>query len=185
MLSIRWTEFLHPAGVYRLEFPDHWEHLQKDEARSCGFGPYDRDDVGIWVSVLPYSVDSGRLAEELPNILNQVLPHMNGADVRRDPTLRHYGVKADVQREGEGGHFWLIAGGDLVLFVSSQVPAAERHMWNPTFEQLVASLVITRDEELGLLQLAGEVLALLRERHPEQEFQLNEKGIRGATAWCF
>ena len=185
MLSIRWKKFLHPAGVYRLEYPDHWENLQKEEARSCGFGPIDRDDVGIWISVLPYSVDSGRLAEELPKVLNQVLPHMKGADVRRDPTLRHYGVKADVQREGEGGHFWLIAGGDVVLFVSSQVPAAERHMWNPTFEQLLASLVITRDEELAQLQLAGEVLALLRERHPEQEFQLDEKGIRGRNRVVF
>jgi uncharacterized protein YtpQ (UPF0354 family) len=185
MLSIRWKNFVHPAGVYRLEYPDHWENLQKDEARSCGFGPYDRDDVGIWISVLPYSVDSGRLAEELPKILNQVLPHMQGADVRRDPMVRHYCVKADVQREGEGGHFWLIAGGDVVLFVSSQLPAAERHMWNPTFEQLLASLVITRDEELGLLQLAGEVLPLLRERHPEQEFKLDEKGIRGHNRVVF
>jgi hypothetical protein len=40
--------------------------------------------------------------------------------------LRHYGVKADVRTEGEGGHYWLIAGGDVVLFASSQVPAAER-----------------------------------------------------------
>ena len=30
------------------------------------------------------------------------------------------------------------------------------------------------------------MLALLRERHPEQEFQLDEKGIRGrAAGWCF
>ena len=26
---------------------------------------------------------------------------MDGTNVRRDPTLRHYGVKADVQKEGE------------------------------------------------------------------------------------
>ncbi len=107
---------------------------------------------------------------------------MEGGNVRRDPTLRHYGVKADVHKEGEGGHYWMIAGGDVVLFASSQLPAAERHVWNPTFEHLLATLEITRDEELALRQLTNEVLALLRQRHPEQDFQLDEKGIRGRNS---
>src|SRR5271168_56468 len=161
MLPINCKKFLHPGGVYRLEYPAYWDQVQKDEATSCGFGPHDRDDVGLWISLMPVSVDSDRMAEELPKILNQVLPHMQGGNVRRDMTLHHYGVKADVHKEGEGGHFWLIAGGDVVLFASSQVPTAERHIWNPTFERLLASLVITRDDELALLKLAGEVLALL------------------------
>src|SRR3954449_6509670 len=132
MLAIDWTKFVHPAGVYRLEYPSHWDHIQQDEARSCGFGPHDRDDVGLWISLLPASVDTDRLAEELPRMLGQVIPaDVQGGDVRRDPPLRHPGVKADVQREGEGGHYWLIAGGDVVLFASSDVPAPERHVWNP------------------------------------------------------
>ena len=90
-----------------------------------------------------------------------------------------------MQKEGEGGHYWLIAGGDVVLFASSQVPAAERDIWNPTFEHLMATLEITRDEELALRQLANEVLALLRERHPEQDFQHDEKGIRGRNRVVF
>ncbi len=182
MLPINWKKFIHPAGVYRLEYPDHWDHAQKDEARACGFGPHDRDDVGLWISLMPVSVDSDRLAEELPKILSQALPHMEGGNVRRDPTLRHYGVKADVHKEGEGGHYWMIAGGDVVLFASSQLPAAERHIWNPTFDQLMATLQITRDEELALRQLTNEVLTLLRERHPEQDFRLDEKGIRGLNS---
>ena len=169
-------KFLHPAGIYRLEYPSHWDQVQKDEARSCGFGPHERDDVGLWISLMPVSVDSDRLAEELPKILNQVLPHMEGGNVRRDPSLRHYGVKADVQKEGEGGHYWLIAGGDVVLFASSQLPAAERDIWNPPFDQLMASLEITRDEELALRQLTNEVLTLLRQRHPEQDFQARREG---------
>ena len=129
MSTINWKKFLHPAGVYRLEYPAHWDQVQKDEARSCGFGPHDRDDVGLWISLMPVSVDSDRLAEELPKILNQVLPQMEGGNVRRDPTLRHYGVKADVHKEGEGGHYWLIAGGDVVLFASSQRPGGgARHL---------------------------------------------------------
>jgi len=87
MLSIRWKEFLHPAGVYRLEYPDHWEHLQKAEARSCGFGPYDRDDVGIWVSVLPYSVDSGRLAEEF---LSNLHKEVRAAPAARAQIIQHF-----------------------------------------------------------------------------------------------
>ncbi len=185
MLSINWKKFLHPAGVYRLEYPAHWDQVQKDEARSCGFGPHERDDVGLWISLMPVSVDSERMAEELPKILSQALPQMQGGNVRRDPTLRHYGVKADVHKEGEGGHYWLIAGGDVVLFASSQLPAAERDIWNPTFEQLLSTLEITRDEELALRQLSIEVLELLRKQHPDQDFQLDEKGIRGRNRVVF
>jgi uncharacterized protein YtpQ (UPF0354 family) len=179
MQPIHWKKFLHPAGVYRLEYPDYWDQVQKDEARSCGFGPHDRDDVGLWISLMPVSVDSERMAEDLPKILDQVLPRMEGGNIRRDPTLRHYGVKADVHKEGEGGHYWLIAGGDVVLFASSQLPAAERHIWNPIYDRLMASLEITRDEELALRQLTNEVLELLRQRHPEQDFRADEQGIRG------
>ena len=163
MLPINWKKFLHPAGVYRLEYPAHWDQAQKDEGRSCGFGPHDRDDVGLWISLMPVSVDTDRLAEELPKILEPGAPADGGGNIRRDPTLRHYGVKADVHKEGEGGHYWLIAGGDVVLFASSQLPAAERDIWNPTFERLMATLEITRDEELALRQLtdrgAGTVAA--------------------------
>jgi uncharacterized protein YtpQ (UPF0354 family) len=185
MFPIHWKTFIHPAGVYRLEYPDYWDQVQKDDARSCGFGPHDRDDVGLWISLMPVSVDSDRLADELPKILSQVLPHMEGANVRRDPSLRHYGVKADVQKEGEGGHYWLIAGGDVILFASSELPAAERHIWNPTFERLMATLEITRDEELVLRQLTNEVLGLLRQSHPEQDFHMDEKGIRGRNRVVF
>src|SRR5271167_4988850 len=92
MFPIDWKKFLHPGGVYRLEYPSYWDQVQKDEARSCGFGPHDRDDVGLWISLMPVSVDTDRMADELPNILNQVLPQMRGGDVHRDPTLRHHGV---------------------------------------------------------------------------------------------
>jgi uncharacterized protein YtpQ (UPF0354 family) len=179
MLPINWKKFVHPAGVYRLDYPAHWDQVQQDEARACGFGPHDRDDVGLWISLMPVSIDTDRLAEELPKVLTQALPHMEGGDLRRDPTLRHYGVKADVLKEGEGGHYWLIAGGDVVLFASSQLPAAERHIWNPAFERLMATLEITRDEELALRQLTDEVLAQLRQRHPKQDFHADAKGIRG------
>jgi uncharacterized protein YtpQ (UPF0354 family) len=185
MFPIHWKKFLHPAGVYRLEYPAYWDQVQQDEARSCGFGPHDRDDVGLWISLMPVSVDSDRMAEELPQILTQVLPRMQGGNVRRDPSMRHYAVKADVHKEGEGGHYWLIAGGDVVLFASSQVPVAERHIWNPTFDKLMATLVITRDEELAMRQLTNEVLEQLRQRHPEQDFRVDEKGIRGRNRVVF
>ena len=182
MSTTQWTRFSHPGGVYRLEYPARWEHLEKDQARSCGFGPRDRDDVGLWISLMPVSVDTARLADELPEMLRQVIrPGVREAEVRRDPTLRHHGVKVDSQAEGQGGHHWLIAGGDLVLYASTDVPAAERDVWNPIFERLLASLEITREDELALRQLADEVLVLLRERHPEEGFRLEERGIRGGN----
>src|SRR4051794_35000908 len=135
---------------------------------------------------MPVSVDTDQLAEELPRMLSQVIPAgVQGGNVRRDLTLRHHGVKADVQKEGEGGHHWLIAGGDVVLFASSDVPAAERHVWGPIFERLLATLEITREDELALRQLTDEVLALFRQRHPGEHFQPDGKGLRGGNRVVF
>src|SRR5437588_7052070 len=122
MFTIHWKKFLHPAGVYRLEYPAYWDQVQKDEARSCGFGPHDRDDVGLWISLMPVSVDTDRLADELPRLMRQALPPSQAGELHRDTTLQHYGLRADMLKEGEGGHYWIITGGDVVLFASSQVP---------------------------------------------------------------
>jgi hypothetical protein len=39
--------FVHPHNVYRLECPAHWDQVVQKEGESCGFGPHDRDDVGL------------------------------------------------------------------------------------------------------------------------------------------
>jgi uncharacterized protein YtpQ (UPF0354 family) len=105
---------------------------------------------------------------------------------RPETALRHHAYKADSCKKGQGGHYWIIAGGDVVLFASSQVPVAERDVWNPMFDQLMATLIITRNDELVMRQVANEVLAQLRERHPEQEFQFDDDGrIRGKNRAVF
>jgi uncharacterized protein YtpQ (UPF0354 family) len=185
MLSTPLKTFIHPHKVYRLEYPAHWDQLQQEDARSCGFGPHERDDVGLWISILPMSVDTERLTEDLPRLMEQALQQAEVADLRPDPTLRHYGLKADMRKEGAGGHYWIVTGGDVVLFASSQVPAAERDVWNPPFERLMASLEITRDEELLRIKVANEVLQLLRKHHPDQDFTMEEKGIRGKNRMVF
>jgi uncharacterized protein YtpQ (UPF0354 family) len=179
MLVTSWKKFEHPAGVYHLEFPSHWDQVQQDEARSCGFGPHERDDVGLWLSILPMSVDTERLAEELPKVMTQALGQVEAGPLRRDETLHHHALVADVKKEGEGGHYWIVCGGDVVLFASTQVPAVEREQWNPAFQRMMASLRITRDDELLWRQIANEVLLKLREQRPDEKFEHDEKGIRG------
>src|SRR3954466_689375 len=161
--------FVHPHSVYRLEHPAHWDQVVQKEGESCGFGPHEREDVGLWISILPMSVDTDRLQQDLPNLMKQALPQFEGENLRRDESLRHYGLIADMTKEGEGGHYWIVAGGDVVLFASTQVPVAERDVWNPPFEQLMASLRITRDDELLMRKLTNEVLEKLRKRYPDQE----------------
>src|SRR5262249_9371144 len=96
-----------------------------------------------------------------------------------DPTLRNFGLVAEMTKEGEGGHYWIVAGGDVILFASSQVPIAERDTWNPPFLKLMASLQITRDDQLFSRQVANEVLAELRRTHPEQNFEYDADKIKG------
>jgi uncharacterized protein YtpQ (UPF0354 family) len=185
MLTTPLKTFIHPASVYRLEYPAHWDQVQQDEGRSCGFGPHERDDVGLWISIMPMSVDTDRLAEDLPKLMQQSMPQFEADNLRQDTSLHHYGLKADMRKEGEGGHYWIVTGGDVVLFASSQVPVAERDTWNPPFEKLMASLQITRDDALFLRKVANDVLHQLRERHPEQDFKFDEKGIRGQNRVVF
>ena len=91
MFGTPWKKFIHPAEVYNLEYPAHWDQVQQDEARSCGFGPHERDDVGLWISILPMSVDTERLAEEIPKLMNQMLAKSEAVNPRQDATLKHTG----------------------------------------------------------------------------------------------
>ncbi|MBL8799880.1 MAG: DUF1444 family protein [Planctomycetia bacterium] len=179
MLPNTLKTFVHPHGVYRLEFPSYWDQVVQKEGESCGFGPHDRDDVGLWISIMPVSVNTEKLSDELPNLMRQSLQKSMGENMRRDESLRHYGLVADITKKGEGGHYWIVAGGDVVLFASSQVPVAERDVWNPPFQKLMASLRITRDDQLAEVKIAEEVLARLREKHPDQDFAFDSGKIRG------
>src|ERR1700693_3900473 len=111
MISTTLKTFIHPKKVYKLEYPAHWDCLQQDEARSCGFGPHDRDDVGLWISIMPMSVDTDKLQEELPKLMQEALDKCGAVNLRRDEGLRQYGLIADMTKEGEGGHYWIVAGG--------------------------------------------------------------------------
>ncbi|HUG91286.1 MAG TPA: DUF1444 family protein [Planctomycetaceae bacterium] len=183
--SVDWTTFVHPHNAYRLEFPAHWEHRVEQDGETCGFGPRDRDNVGLWISILPASVDTDRLSEDLPRFFAHAMQKAEAANIREDVTLHHHGLKADMTSPEQGGQYWMIAGGDLVLFGSSQVPPAERDQWNPAFERVMASLVINRDDELLMRKITFEALELLRERHPDQEYEADEKGIRGKNHVLF
>jgi hypothetical protein len=179
MIPVSLKTFVHPHAVYRLDCPSHWDQVQEKDGASCGFGPHDRDDVGLWISIMPVSVDTDRLARDLPTLMQQALDKADAANLRPDPTLRHYGLVADVTKEGQGGHYWIVTGGDVVLFASSQVPVGEREVWNPPFAQIMASLRITHDDEGLQRKVANAVLAQLRQRYPEQDFAFDANRIRG------
>jgi uncharacterized protein YtpQ (UPF0354 family) len=178
MLPSNTKKFVHPHSVYQVDYPGHWDQIVKKDGESCGFGPHERDDVGLWISIMPMSLDTEKITDELPNLMEKALAKSEAANLKPDSSLRHYGLIADVTKEGEGGHYWIVAGGDVVLFASSQVPAAERNVWNPQFQQLMASLEIKRDDELLAIQVAGDVMSLLREKHPEEEFTYDNGKIR-------
>jgi hypothetical protein len=124
-MSGRLKTFVHPQKAYRLEFPAEWENLVQDEVRSCGFGPRDRDDVGLWISILPASLDTERFTPELPKLFEESLKKSDATNLRRDETLKHHAMKADTTADGQAGHYWLLAGGDLVLFASSPSPSGK------------------------------------------------------------
>src|SRR3954451_10747079 len=110
MLTTSLKTFVHPQSVYRLEYPSHWDQVTEKNGDSCGFGPHERDDVGLWISVMPMSVDTDRLAEDLPRLMAGALEKTEAANLRRDPTLRHHALIADITKDEQGGHYWIVAG---------------------------------------------------------------------------
>src|SRR5437870_6922248 len=96
MMLTPWKKFAHPNGVYRLEYPAHWDQVQQDEGRSCGFGPHERDDVGLWISIMPVSIDTERLAADLPRLMEMAVQKVAMSNRRSDATLHHHATKADV-----------------------------------------------------------------------------------------
>src|SRR4030095_3283549 len=91
------TTFIHPQKVYRLQHPAEWEQVIQDEGRSCGFGPRERDDVGLWISIMPFSFDTDRMTEDLGRMWKECLDKQDAENLRKDPTLHHYGLKEDMQ----------------------------------------------------------------------------------------
>jgi hypothetical protein len=124
------------------------------------------------------SVDTDKIQDDLPRLMEQVMDKSDATNLRRDPTLRHFGLIADMTKEDQGGHYWIVVGGDIVLFVSTQVPPAERDVWGPPFAQLMGSLQITREDQLFARQVANELLLRLREKYPEQGFELEADKVR-------
>lgn len=179
MFPTRLKKFEHPHSVYQLDYPAHWDEVIQKDGESCGFGPHDRDDIGLWISILPVSLDTDGIGEFLPKMMEDATKKHEVRNPRPDASLKHQGIVADSNEEGQGGHFWLVAGGDVVLFASTQVPTAERDSWNPYFQQMMASLQITRDDHLIMRKVANDLLAKLRERYPEEEFDFDENTIRG------
>lgn len=176
--------FEHPAGVYRLRYPADWEHLVQDEGRSCGFGPRERDDAGLWISILPVRADTEKLCADLGRLFADALGQLQWACLREDRSLLHFALKADsTGPANNGGCYWLVAGGDVVLFASTQVPTVEREHWSAAFDLLMASLEITRGDELFALRVTDALLERLGARFPARDFARDEAGRIRSGEW--
>jgi uncharacterized protein YtpQ (UPF0354 family) len=169
--------FVHPRQAFVLDFPAHWEHRVEENDMTCGFGPYERDNVALWISILPANFDTDELGEKMMQFFTDSLSELgHAANFREERAMYHQTVKADNVKEGEAGHFWMIAGGDLVLYAHSQVPAGEKEIWGPPIDRILNSLRITREKEHSRHKLLVEVLTRLREKHPERDYKLDEHG---------
>lgn len=181
MKHVKTRRFDHPRNAFHLEFPAHWEHRVEDDGRTCGFGPYERDNVALWISILPARVNTEEIGDDLSDIFHESLRMCDAINLREDRSLLHTAMKADNSQEGQGGHYWIVAGGDLMLFASSQVPVDERDEWNREFNRLMASLKITRQTELLILKTAARVLEGLSERYPDEDYALDGDRILGKS----
>jgi hypothetical protein len=165
------TVFEHPHRAFSLRYPAEWESQQKEDGRSCGFGPRERDDVGIWFSVFLVGVDAEGRGPDPRETLAHSLRDRPGVEIHDDRSLQHPAVSADCTDATRGGQHWLVAGGDVVLFATSEFPPAERSSWEPVFARLMQSLRITHADEALARQVLDDVLGELRRRHPEQQFR--------------
>ena len=171
--------FEHPARVYSLQYPALWESLVQEEGRSCGFGPRDRDDVGLWISILPLRADTDALRSDLPALFEQAVGGPHVARIHQDPSLRHFALKGENTDPPRGGDFWLVAGGDVLLLASTQFPPKERDVWAGPFDLVMASLHIARDDEVLALRVTRALLERLRHQFPDHGYTFDGRHIRG------
>lgn len=139
--------FDHPAGIYEIDFPDEWVVVIEDEGSNCGFGWEDDDSVGLWISVLPYSIESEALLDGLLESFREA-----AADTfdqfQQDVGLAHPAFKARSRDPAAPGLAWMVSNGDVVLFASAHTPIAEMADFEPVFDQMMKSLRLPQVEEI-------------------------------------
>ena len=106
--------------------------------------------MGLWISILPVRVDTHELRANLGEIFAQAMGEGQFTRIRQDRSVGHFALKADSAAPESAGHYWLVAGGDVVLFASTQVPAGERDVWTDSFDRVMASLQISREKRASL-----------------------------------
>ena len=61
--------------------------------------------AGNYVRISVKDQGTGINQQDLPKIFDQVTADAGAVNVRRDRTLQHHGLKSDMTKEGEGGHY--------------------------------------------------------------------------------
>src|SRR5437879_9541190 len=103
MFPVPLKTFVHPHSVYKLEYPAHWDQVTQKDGEACGFGPHDRDDVGLWISIMQGSIDTDHFAEHMTSMMEQSLDESDGATLERIPTLSTHALMTGIQEGGQGG----------------------------------------------------------------------------------
>tara|TARA_R110002096_G_scaffold215310_9_gene403128 strand:+ start:41621 stop:42679 length:1059 start_codon:yes stop_codon:yes gene_type:complete len=162
--------FSHPGGIYELDFPDEWIVVIEDDGLNCGFGWEDSDDVGLWISVLPFSIEAEPLLEGLLDSFREAAGDSFG-QFQQDVRLAHPAFKARSQDPASPGLAWMVTNGNAVLFASAHTPIAELADFEPVFDQLMQSLRICapEEEEPEELEDEPEVLDETPEEMEEEE----------------
>ena len=175
MLPINWKKFLHPAGVYRLEYPAHWDRVRKDEARSCGFGPHDRDDVGL----CDFPSDAGHVDRNREAGQGTAQDHQPGTSAYGGGLRPPHTDPAPLQRqgqcaqEGKEGHYSIVAGRCRCSSPAAS-PGGRPARLDPTLSSLLPPWRLRRRRTGPTTTDQRGARRCLRQQHAEQDFQLDK-----------
>ncbi len=177
-----YTLFEHPDNLCEVEFPSDWEwEIDEEDGRTTQFRPKGTKNVTITVYSMPYSIDTELITSspKANEFFEKLFVQLEAKNPRRDSTFPYFSMRADREREKDGGSVWLIAACDLILGVTAYHPHGEQHLWESTFDRILSTFRVPRELEALMTRAEYRLCEKVCEQWPEEDFKIADNELKG------
>ena len=179
MFTIHWKKPFIPWESTGFSIQPTGGRLQKTRHAPVDSAPMTAMTSGCSIPLMPVSVDSGPLAEGTSHRPQLLLRILQSGDRPPRFDLRHDGVKADVEKEGGGGHTGLPS--QAATWCSS--PAAGSRRRSAASGTRPSSTCWPPWKLLATKNVSGELTTRCRRVRqrpiPKKDFHLDQEGVPG------
>lgn len=174
--------FEHPRNIFRVEVPADWDWFFEDETLCTTFRPESKE-ASFCCTMMPIHFDMTPLLEspKIEEMCRAMFEKMNAKNPRRDPTIAHFAMKADRNQTEVAGYYWIVIEHDVFLNLSAWFPHGQEDKWWPTFERILTTFRVAREQEGLIARVQMRLVEKLRARFPEEDYKISGGSIVGKT----